>query len=150
MRLWSLHPCYLDAKGLIACWREGLLARKVLQGETSGYRQHPQLERFRRASDPLAAIETYLDGILEEALKRGYRFDTSKITPRQSIPRINVTQGQLCYERDHLRKKLAIRDVRALDRLDREEIPSAHPLFRTVTGSTEPWERLAPGRDRKG
>jgi hypothetical protein len=32
MRLWSLHPRYLDAKGLQAVWREGLLAKKVLQG----------------------------------------------------------------------------------------------------------------------
>jgi len=30
MRLWSLHPRYLDAKGLVALWREGLLAQKVL------------------------------------------------------------------------------------------------------------------------
>ena len=32
MRLWSLHPCYLDPAGLVAVWREGLLARAVLRG----------------------------------------------------------------------------------------------------------------------
>lgn len=150
MRLWSLHPRYLDAKGLTACWREGLLARSVLRGETSGYKQHPQLERFRRAPDPLAAIEAYLSGILDEAKKRGYRFDASKVTLYPEIPRMEVTEGQLLYEREHLRKKLTIRDVRALDRLDREEIPSAHPLFRTVPGSIEPWERPVARRGKKG
>ncbi|MEN6399799.1 MAG: pyrimidine dimer DNA glycosylase/endonuclease V, partial [Rectinema sp.] len=29
MRLWTLHPQYLDQKGLTAAWREGLLAKKV-------------------------------------------------------------------------------------------------------------------------
>lgn len=43
MRLWSLHPQYLDAKGLVALWREGLLAQAVLAGQTRGYKRHPQL-----------------------------------------------------------------------------------------------------------
>ena len=46
MRLWSVHPRYLDTAGLTACWREALLAQKVLTGATRGYRRHPQLERF--------------------------------------------------------------------------------------------------------
>lgn len=150
MRLWSLHPRYLDAKGLTACWREGLLARSVLRDETSGYKQHPQLERFRFASDPLAAIEAYLSGILDEAKKRGYRFDTSKITLCPEIPRMEVTRGQLLYEREHLRKKLAVRDVPAWERLGREEIPEAHPLFIVVPGETESWERPVPGLGKKG
>ena len=41
MRLWSLHPAHLDRQGLIACWREALLAQKVLAGLTTGYRSHP-------------------------------------------------------------------------------------------------------------
>lgn len=145
MRLWSLHPRYLDAKGLTACWREGLLARSVLRGETSGYKQHPQLERFRRAPDPLAAIEAYLGGILDEAVKRGYRFDASKITRYPEIPRIAVTEGQLLYEREHLRRKLSVRDVPAMERLGREGIPAVHPLFTVVPGEIEPWERPVPG-----
>ena len=32
MRLWSLSPRYLDVKGLVAVWREGLLADAVLLG----------------------------------------------------------------------------------------------------------------------
>ena len=57
MRLWSIHPRSLDARGLVALWREGLLARKVLRGRTRGYRHHPQLQRFRDLRDPVAAIE---------------------------------------------------------------------------------------------
>ncbi|MFN3505685.1 MAG: pyrimidine dimer DNA glycosylase/endonuclease V, partial [Caldimicrobium sp.] len=60
MRLWSIHPMYLDARGLVALWREALLARKVLIGETSGYRNHPQLVRFKRSASPLDAINRYL------------------------------------------------------------------------------------------
>ncbi len=48
MRLWSLHPKYLDRQGLLAVWREGLLAQKVLQGKTKGYKNHPQLKRFQQ------------------------------------------------------------------------------------------------------
>jgi hypothetical protein len=33
MRLWSLHPEYLDANGLVALWREALLAQAFLQGK---------------------------------------------------------------------------------------------------------------------
>ena len=56
MRLWSLHPKYLDARGLVALWREALLAQAVLRGETRGYRHHPQLARF----DDVGAIAQYL------------------------------------------------------------------------------------------
>ena len=48
MRLWSLHPSYLDSAGLVALWQEGLLARKVLSSQTKGYIHHPQLHRFRK------------------------------------------------------------------------------------------------------
>jgi hypothetical protein len=37
---------YLDGRGLVALWREALLAQAVLRGRTRGYR-HPQLARFR-------------------------------------------------------------------------------------------------------
>jgi hypothetical protein len=38
MRLWTLHPKCLDARGLVVPWREALLAQKVLRGETRGYK----------------------------------------------------------------------------------------------------------------
>jgi len=59
MRLWSLHPSYLDPQGLVAVWREGLLAQAVLRGQTTGYTRHPQLARFRGAG-ALGAMAAYL------------------------------------------------------------------------------------------
>jgi hypothetical protein len=32
MRLWTLHPQYLDPRGLVALWRVALLAQQVLLG----------------------------------------------------------------------------------------------------------------------
>lgn len=81
MRLWSLHPVYLDSKGLVAGWREALLAQKVLRGATHGYRSHPQLQRFKEAPDPQAAMSAFLRGLQEEATRRGYNFDAGKILP---------------------------------------------------------------------
>ncbi|HLW43123.1 MAG TPA: pyrimidine dimer DNA glycosylase/endonuclease V, partial [Candidatus Acidoferrales bacterium] len=78
MRLWSLHPSHLDGKGLVALWREGLLAQNVLRGKTKGYRFHPQLNRFRATKKPVIAIGTYLRAVAEEAKSRGYSFDASK------------------------------------------------------------------------
>ena len=51
MRLWSVHPKYLDSKGLVALWREALLAKQVLEGGTKGYRNHPQLDRFKKSGE---------------------------------------------------------------------------------------------------
>ena len=70
MRLWSLHPRYLDSKGLVALWREALLAKAVLSGRTRGYRQHPQLARFRAHPEARAAINAYLAAVHEEATGR--------------------------------------------------------------------------------
>ena len=138
MRLWSLHPSELDAKGLVALWREGLLAQKVLLGETKGYRHHPQLRRFRAAKDPVASLRGYLQEVLREAAARGYAFDGSKIAGRKSHGRISVTEGQIEYERMHLMKKLGVRDPARARRLRRSA--AAHPMMRIVAGGIEPWE----------
>src|SRR5271163_3199096 len=104
MRLWSLHPSVLDRQGLVALWREGLLAQKVLLGQTKGYRFHPQLDRFRASANPVAAIAAYLWEVRHEAEARGYNFDASKITMRKRAVSIPVTRGQLDFERKHLLK----------------------------------------------
>ena len=78
MRIWSLHPKYLDAKGLVALWREALLAQNVLLGKTRGYKNHPQLERFKLYDDSLLAMGFYLKVVYEEAKERGYNFDKHK------------------------------------------------------------------------
>ena len=138
MRLWSLHPRHLDTRGLVALWREGLLARAVLAGATRGYRHHPQLARFRARRTPLAAIDSYLSRVLAEARARGHAFDASKITIRRPCT-IAVTAGQLAYEWDHLARKLAVRDPDRHAAMARETV-EPHPCFAVVPGPVEAWE----------
>jgi hypothetical protein len=138
MRLWSLHPRHLDARGLVALWREGLLARAVLRGRTRGYRHHPQLDRFRRLPDPVRALDAYLSRVLDEARARGYRFDAGKIRRRPRGAPIPVTSGQVRHEWRHLRRKILARTGRP----PRGPV-AVHPSFRVVRGPVEPWERPA-------
>ena len=140
MRLWSLYPQYLDTKGLTACWREGLLARKVLLGQTKGYRNHPQLIRFRTTADPIAAIDVFLSAILAEAQSRGYNFDGSKINLNAKSEQIAITSGQIEYELEHLKKKLAIRDNQLHAKVATIKKISPNPLFAIVDGEVERWE----------
>ena len=140
MRLWSLHPKYLDTKGLVAQWRETLLAQNVLLGNTKGYKNHPQLIRFKNTRNPQGAIATYLRHIADEADKRGYNFDRVKIINRRFNNLITVTSGQVAYEYQHLLNKLEIRDperCRELKALKRIEL---HPLFTKVRGAIADWE----------
>ncbi len=141
MRLWSLDPVYLDRQGLLACWRESLLAQKVLLGQTKGYRHHPQLTRFRSSPNPLAALASYLTGLAAEAQRRGYHFDASKIGPCRPIDRIPVTRGQVLFEWEHLQQKLARRDPLRLEQCRAVTFPRLHPVFELVEGPPEPWEK---------
>ena len=148
MRLWSLHPRLLDRQGLVACWREALLAQAVLLGRTRGYTAHPQVERFRAHPWPTAAIGAYLTGLHDEAAVRGYRFDATRIVePRdetEELERIPVTFGQLGFELSHLRAKLVQRSPDFLAEqtaLETVELIPVHPLFEAVAGTIEPWER---------
>lgn len=142
LRLWSLHPRYLDAPGLTACWREALLARAVLAGRTVGYMRHPQVERFRACADPLAAIDAYLSELLLEAQRRGYRFDASKIGSCTPGQRIEVTRGQLDYEFGLLMNKLRERCPARFDALAWTVRVEPHPLFAVRPGAVEKWERI--------
>ena len=141
MRLWSLHPRYLDPQGLVALWREALLARKVLRGETRGYRHHPQLQRFREARDPLAAIDAYLAAVHAEATARGYAFDASKFDAAARAVAVPVTRGQLEHEWAHLMRKLEARSPDLHARWRALQRPRAHPSFRVVAGGIADWER---------
>ncbi len=141
MRLWSLHPRYLDPQGLVALWREALLAKAVLAGKTKGYRQHPQLERFRAHESPRSAINAYLAAIHAEATRRGYSFDQSKIGPVTDVPLIPVTGGQLEFEWRHLMKKLAARNKPLYRKWAGTRRAQCHPLFHRVHGAIEIWER---------
>ena len=142
MRIWSLHPKYLDRLGLLACWQETLLAQKVLQGNTKGYKNHPQLIRFRDCPDPLVSIATYLVSMADEAEARGFTFNRSKITPGRVNYQLMVSRGQILYEWAHLKAKLSRRDPDRLAQISGFEMPESHPLFEVVTGDIEPWEKL--------
>jgi hypothetical protein len=140
MRLWSLHPKYLDAKGLTALWREALLARAVLEGKTKGYTRHPQLERFRLCGRPVAAINLFLKAVHEEACRRGYCFNAKKLKASAARIKIPVTSGQLGYEARHLLKKLKKRDRTAAKKLvPRTEL---NPVFSRRKGGVEKWEKI--------
>lgn len=141
MRLWSLHPRYLDTRGLVALWREGLLAQAVLAGETRGYTRHPQLERFRKSADPLKAIGVYLHAVAAEATRRGYAFTATKIRSTGEVAPIPITEGQLRFEWEHLKAKVKSRDPRWLVQLPELSLPDPHPLFFVVPGPREPWEK---------
>jgi hypothetical protein len=141
MRLWSLHPSLLDRMGLLALWREGLLAQRVLLGQTTGYRFHPQLKRFQASKNPVAAISTYLWAVVDEASSRGYTFDASKIATRRRGILIPVTQGQLEFEREHLRKKVCARDQTRASMLSTAKV-KPHPMLRVIAGGIEPWEAV--------
>ena len=141
MRIWTIHPRYLDTKGLLAAWREGLLAQKVLQNKTRGYRNHPQLLRFRAAGDPTASIASYLHVVYEEAVQRGYNFDANKIDEARFAGRIRCTRGQLLHEWAHLKLKLETRNLKRHAELVAVAEPQPHPLFQIVDGDVEEWER---------
>ena len=145
MRLWSLHPKYLDRIGLVALWREALLAKKVLQGKTKGYTNHPQLIRFKNYASSLKAINCYLYYIWLEANKRNYDFDKSKFVNYNLEKIILINGGQIEYEFEHLSKKLKKRDFKKFKEIESEHILSGgkievNPLFKLKKGCIENWE----------
>ncbi len=140
MRIWSLHPRYLDAKGIVALWRETLLAKHVLLNKTKGYKNHPQLIRFKALKNPNDAIDQYLDSVLEEALLRGYKFDVEKITRPFKKIKTKVTEGQMQYEAKHLLKKLKQRDAKLFKQLKAVKKFEPHPMFSVIKGEIEDWE----------
>jgi hypothetical protein len=142
MRLWTLHPKYLDARGLVALWREALLAQKVLRGATRGYKHHPQLLRFAGQTNPPAALAAYLNAVHDEAVQRDYKFDFRKIGRRKSRGRIKETRGQLLYEWRHLKRKLKKRDPKRLREFAALKIPAPHPLFKIISGKVRDWEKV--------
>lgn len=140
MRIWSVHPRYLDAKGLVALWRETLLAQHVLAGKTKGYTNHPQLQRFKETAAALDYINAYLNHVWQEASQRGYHFDKQKIGAYKKAKPMSVTTGQVEYERNHLLKKLTVRDPERFESLAKTKHWDLHPLFYEVEGPVADWE----------
>ncbi|MGF7230833.1 pyrimidine dimer DNA glycosylase/endonuclease V [Arachidicoccus sp.] len=142
MRIWSLHPKYLDTKGLLAVWRETLLAKHVLEGKTKGYKHHPQLLRFRQMENPLNAINHYLSEIHQEATLRNYHFDGNKIDKNFQPVQMEVTRGQLAYEMKHLLGKLSLRDKACFERWRYLKKVEPVTLFKVIAGGVQDWEIL--------
>lgn len=140
MRIWSIHPRYLDAKGLVALWRETLLAKNVLLGNTKGYKNHPQLNRFKGTDDPVNYINYYLSEVLKEALERGYNFDEGKVGDFVLGNKIVIANGQIDYEFKHLLEKLKIRDEERHEMFKGDKDIEVHPLFEVVDGGVADWE----------
>ena len=149
MRLWSLHPKYLDPKGLVALWREGLLAQAVLADQTRGYKRHPQLTRFRQSRYPRQHIAAYLELVHAESAHRGYNFNKEKIGASGPAALLAVTTGQLEFEWSHLVNKLKARDPAWLTQFAAVEQPEPHPLFQVVAGGIAEWEIVLRTRDGK-
>lgn len=134
MRIWSIHPAHLDTKGLVAVWREGLLALHVLRGQTKGYTRHPQLLRFKNHTSPVQAISAYLHAIVDEAESRNYSFKRDKLEPLVLVEPLTVTSGQIRYETQHLKEKLKIRDTQKYMKYETVIELTAHPLFKIIPG----------------
>ncbi|MBW2977776.1 pyrimidine dimer DNA glycosylase/endonuclease V [Candidatus Woesearchaeota archaeon] len=140
MRLWSLHPKYLDSKGLVALWRETLLAKKVLEGKTNKYKNHPQLNRFKQK--PIKFINTYLYFIWKESCERGYCFDKRKIKKPFTKKKLKITRGQILYEFKHLKNKLKKRNPKKYKEIFKIKKPKTNALFALKKGAIESWEKL--------
>ncbi len=147
MRLWSLDFKYLDRKGLLAVWRESLLAKKVLEGKTKGYKNHPQLIRFKNSKNPLKTINLYLYEIYKESIKRGYSFNLSKIKlyfnkNPEKFEKIPLTKKQLIFEFNHLLKKLEERDIIQYNKIVKTKKINPNNIFYLIKGEIENWENL--------
>lgn len=141
MRLWSLHPKYLDSARLLALWGQGLLARKILLGKIKSNRNYPQLIRFRKHPTPVTAIDAYLYEVWLESQRRGYNFQSAKIRAVDLHEEIKVADKQLAYELLHLRQKLKAWDIEQHERIKDVSQPLPHPLFKVVKGEIEDWEK---------
>ena len=140
MRIWSLHPKYLDVKGLVALWRESLLAKQVLEGKTKGYKNHPQLIRFINSGNAVGCINQYLTSVYENSLERGYNFNKDKVNPDFIPTQLTVTDKQIKFEMKHLLMKLEARDPERFHKLSLKIKIDANPLFRIIDGEIEEWE----------
>jgi hypothetical protein len=141
MRLWSIHPKYLDAKGITALWREALLAQRVLRGETSAYAHHPQMERFYAHPQPRRAIATYLAGVYEDSLRRDYHFNRGLMGTGRTTQLITIPSGQIEYEFRYLMAKLRRRNARLYEQWKGITNPEPHPFFTIKPGPIASWER---------
>lgn len=130
MRLWSIHPKYLDRYGLVALWREALLAQKALAGGAAGYQNNPQLIRFKNKENPHKAIGSYLSFVASEGARQGFKLNHEKIIyPNFDEEVIKVEPSQLAFEVEHLKNKLRQRDKAKFKALSQVKKVETNPIF---------------------
>ena len=150
MRIWSIHPKYLDGKRLVAQWREALLCRAVLEGQTKGYVNHPQFLRIKKHSQPHYLINVFLYEIWKEGKRRGYDFDKSKLMENLigkyggPLELMDVNDGQLEYEFKHLQNKLVEFHEKYMENVQafNDEGISPNPCFSIVFGDVMEFEKV--------
>ena len=145
MRLWSFNPKYLDSIGLVALWRESLLAKKVLQGKTKGYTNHPQIKRFKDSTNAIQSINFYLFQVFNEAIGRGYEFDKKKIDfkkAKEYKEDVKVSDGQLKYEFNHFLNKINKRNHKRYLLLKNEKKIEINKTFKKIKGKIADWEKI--------
>ena len=148
MRLWSIHPKYMDTPGLNGLWKEALLAKRVLEGQTKGYKNHPQLNRFKAQDSPQDSIHEYLYWVHKESLNRGFKYNQDKFCrPDETPAKIQVTSGQVLYEFKWFMEKIEKRCPELHDKLCKNiaflEHIELHPMFELVAGDIEDWEKIS-------
>ena len=141
MRLWSISFKYLDRMGLLAVWREALLAKKVLEDKTIGYKNHPQLIRFKNTDNPVKYINAYLEDIYKEAQERGYNFSKEKFSEGKIEKQIPVNSKQVEYEFTHLKYKLEKRDPEKFKDVSNITEIEVSNIFKIIEGNIEEWEK---------
>lgn len=150
MRLWSLHPSYLDKQALQVCWADALQAleyykqeRAYMKGITNDLSPYfyPCLDRFRMTGSPIAHITNYLHGLCDESERRNTPFGRAKLPEFTPGLRLKVTDGQIAREEKLLLLQLNRRKQTQLWMdLFVAEYVQPHPLFEIVSGPVEPWE----------
>jgi hypothetical protein len=158
VRLWSIHPEYLDRMGLLGLWREALLAQQVLHGETENYKNHSHMQRFYALpkEDAMQYMSDYLFFVWQEGKLRGYKLNVNHIKdPRNGgslsgSPRklFTVSSGQLALEYQILCMRTRNRDHKHFLGLEdkypshRMWVPKPNPVFTLIHGRKEEWEKF--------
>jgi hypothetical protein len=156
MRLWSIHPKYYDDSALARCIGEGLGGLRALCGLQKMHRNHPQLERFKKAAFCKHVLAEYIYCCHSESLVRekAYNFDFDVMYDylEGAVEGVNlpVTTGQIQYECKLLLAKMRSRSKGGKNRqyiellrndINRNQV-ELHPLFYAVPGPVESWEKV--------
>lgn len=154
MRLWTIHPKYLDGKRLTSQWKEGIQMMHIWKeiGENPepakrlGYVSHPQV---RRLSNLLVAdsglisllLHQHLTAVHEESVQRSYSFNKKLIDDLapdcKNAPKVYVTMGQVAYEF----ALMATKNNEWSQKVAIDPYMLCNPIFQVVSGSIESWEK---------